>query len=188
MTIKDPIKREARRIKKNAATAARYAANKEIFPMYHQLLHLSRKDDPEYMKHRCETVKTYQQNNPDRMRAQAKKSKAKHAEKRAAEVREWFAANPGKRVEYQQNRRAKKKAAGGSLSVGLKERLFKMQKGKCPCCQLPLGNDAHMDHIVPLSMGGSNTDENMQLLRAVCNMQKSAKHPVDFMQSRGFLL
>jgi len=36
--------------------------------------------------------------------------------------------------------------------------------------------------------GGSNTDDNMQLLRKLCNLQKHAKHPVDFMQERGFLL
>jgi len=28
----------------------------------------------------------------------------------------------------------------------------------------------------------------MQLLNAICNLQKHAKHPVDFMQERGFLL
>lgn len=35
---------------------------------------------------------------------------------------------------------------------------------------------------------GTNTDDNIQLLRKLCNLQKSAKHPVDFMQQRGFLL
>lgn len=45
-----------------------------------------------------------------------------------------------------------------------------------------------MDHIVPLALGGSNTDGNIQLLRATCNQQKHAKHPVVFMQERGFLL
>ena len=52
----------------------------------------------------------------------------------------------------------------------------------------PLGNDYHLDHINPLALGGSKTDEKIQLLRATCNLQKNAKHPVDFMQSRGFLL
>jgi 5-methylcytosine-specific restriction endonuclease McrA len=45
-----------------------------------------------------------------------------------------------------------------------------------------------MDHIVPLISGGTNTDDNIQLMRSRCNQQKSAKHPIDFMQSRGFLL
>jgi len=52
----------------------------------------------------------------------------------------------------------------------------------------PLGDDFHMDHIMPIALGGSNTDDNMQLLRKECNLQKQAKHPIDFMQSRGLLL
>ena len=100
----------------------------------------------------------------------------------------WNKENPELRCVYQQNRRALKRANGGRLSKGLAERLFKRQKGKCACCGLPLGDDYHLDHIMPLALGGSNTDGNMQLLRARCNVQKSAKHPVDFMRQRGFLL
>lgn len=100
----------------------------------------------------------------------------------------WRAANP-ERVRIQSNnRRARKKWNGGLLSRGISERLFKLQKGKCACCKNPLGNNYHLDHIVPLALGGANADNNVQLLRASCNMQKSAKHPVDFMRSRGFLL
>ena len=46
----------------------------------------------------------------------------------------------------------------------------------------------HLDHIMPLALGGSNTDDNIQLLRARCNLQKRAKHPVDFMRERGYLI
>lgn len=76
----------------------------------------------------------------------------------------------------------------GKLSRGLVQRLYKLQKGKCPCCGKPLGRKYHLDHITPLALGGPHRDDNMQLLRDVCNMQKSKKHPVDFMQGRGFLL
>lgn len=86
------------------------------------------------------------------------------------------------------NRSARKRAAGGKLSKDIAAKLFNLQKGKCPCCGQPLGENYHMDHIMPLARGGANTDENIQLLRQRCNNQKHAKHPVDFMQSRGFLL
>lgn len=88
----------------------------------------------------------------------------------------------------QQNRRARKLQTGGKLSHGLRAKLFKLQRGLCPCCKQPLGDNHHLDHIMPLALGGANTDDNMQLLRATCNHQKCAKHPVDFMQARGFLL
>lgn len=97
-------------------------------------------------------------------------------------------ANRGLYKSYSQNRRARKLASGGVLSRGLAEKLFRLQKGKCPCCALPLGDDYHMDHKMPLALGGSNTDYNIQLLRATCNQKKSSKHPGDFMRSRGFLI
>lgn len=100
----------------------------------------------------------------------------------------WIKANPEARRRYKNNRRARKIEAGGRLSKGLAEKLFKLQRGKCPCCGKPLGDDFHLDHKMPLALGGSNTDDNMQLLRQQCNNQKHVKHPVDFMQSRGFLL
>lgn len=100
----------------------------------------------------------------------------------------WHKANPEAHRINGQNRRARKRKNGGTLSKGLAEKLFKLQKGKCPCCKQSLGDDYHLDHIVPLALGGSNTDDNIQLLRLVCNLQKNAKHPIDFMQQKGFLL
>jgi len=88
-----------------------------------------------------------------------------------------------------QNRRAREREAGGNLSKGLAERLFMLQRGTCACgCNQPLGDNYHLDHVMPLALGGSNTDNNIQLLREVCNLQKHAKHPVDFMRQRGFLI
>lgn len=141
--------------------------------------------------------------NADRIKAQTtawtlankEKSKAYNAEwavanftRRKAANASWVAANPEKRRVYMQNRRALKCAVGGKLSVGLAEKLFRLQKGRCPCCGLPLGDNYHMDHKMPLALGGEHEDANMQLLRASCNLKKHTAHPVDFMQSRGFLL
>lgn len=89
---------------------------------------------------------------------------------------------------HNQNRRAMKEANGGVLSQGLAEKLFKLQRGKCACCGVRLGTKYHMDHIMPLVLGGANSDENIQLLRPTCNIKKKAKHPIDFMQSQGRLL
>lgn len=87
-----------------------------------------------------------------------------------------------------QNRRARIRGNGGELSKDIKQRLFELQRGKCACCGKPLGEKYHLDHIIHISLGGKNVDSNIQLLRARCNIQKSNKHPVDFMRSRGFLL
>jgi 5-methylcytosine-specific restriction endonuclease McrA len=85
-------------------------------------------------------------------------------------------------------RRVLKDINGGILSKNIIPKLFKLQKGLCPCCKESLSNAYHLDHIIPLYLGGTNSDDNVQLLRATCNLQKGIKHPIDFMQGRGFLL
>ena len=87
------------------------------------------------------------------------------------------------------DRRSAKKFSGGKLSRDIHERLIVLQKGKCACCKNDLSKIGyHLDHIIPLSKNGRHSDENIQLLCPPCNLSKSAKHPVDFMQQRGFLL
>ena len=98
----------------------------------------------------------------------------------------WNKANQDKRRIIEHNYRARK--SGGKLSAGLASKLFRLQKGRCPCCGLLLGKNFHLDHIVPLALGGPNIDSNIQLLRSTCNTNKHAKDPVIFMQQRGFLL
>lgn len=126
--------------------------------------------------------------NPDRAKANSTAWRAANPERRRAAGAAWKVENPEICKVSGQNQRAKRSAAEGKLSAGLAKNLLKLQQGKCPCCQQPLGNDFHLDHVMPLSRGGLNIDSNMQLLRAVCNLNKSAKDPIRFMQQRGFLL
>lgn len=100
----------------------------------------------------------------------------------------WSSSNPELTRYYNQKRRAQKIGADGSISKELKSKLEILQKGKCACCKKKLGGDFHMDHIYPLSKGGSHSDNNIQLLCAVCNLQKHAKDPIEFMQEKGYLL
>ena len=131
----------------------------------------------------------YRSANPDKVKAARAKWKAKNPEKVKKHSAKWRAARHEVRRIHEQNRRARKREAGGRLSAGLAERLYKLQRGKCACgCGKPLGNDYHLDHRMPIAMCGVNEDWNIQLLTAACNMQKNAKHPIEFMQSRGFLL
>ena len=105
-----------------------------------------------------------------------------------ANIAAWHNKNPDVRRIRSHNYRDKKRENGGILTKGLADKLFKLQRGLCPCCKEPLGKDFHLDHKMPIARGGSNTDDNMQLLRKTCNLQKNAKHPIEFMQERGFLL
>lgn len=105
-----------------------------------------------------------------------------------AQSKAWRDRNQEKVRACRSNAKAIRRAAYGRLTANIIPRLFKLQRGKCACCGKPLGDNYHLDHIMPIALGGTNIDSNVQLLRAECNHQKHAKHPVDFMRQRGFLI
>ncbi|MDD5084228.1 MAG: HNH endonuclease [Candidatus Moranbacteria bacterium] len=135
--------------------------------------------------------KAWRSSNKEEILARKKEYREAHGQQISTYGKAWQQSNKEAHKEACKRawhkRRALKQQSGGTLSKGLPEKLYQLQRGKCPCCRQPLGKDFHMDHIMPLALGGSNEDSNIQLLRKTCNLQKQAKHPVDFMQSRGFL-
>jgi len=132
--------------------------------------------------------KAWRKKNAEQVRARQAAYKQANKGKVREMYAKWEAANKEARLTINRNRRARQRGAAGKLSRDIKQRLFVLQKGLCACCRQPLGEKYHLDHIVPLALGGSNEDSNMQLLRAFCNLSKKDKHPIDYMQQKGFLL
>jgi len=67
--------------------------------------------------------------------------------------------------------------------------LYKLQSYKCVYCKCSiLNNNYHIDHIMPLSKGGTNELSNIQLLCPDCNLKKNNKLPEEFAQTFGQLL
>lgn len=81
-----------------------------------------------------------------------------------------------------------KKRAKGSVTGGYIGSLLRMQKGKCVICFCAISGGYHVDHIMPIALGGNSDKQNLQLLCPPCNIAKGAKHPVAYMQSLGRLL
>lgn len=112
-------------------------------------------------------------------------SRERNRERVREGMKRWRAANPEKVREFSERRKGRKL---GRLPRGTVKRLLELQRGKCPVCRKPLGSKYHVDHIEPLARGGKHDPANVQLLCPSCNVRKSAKDPILFMQSRGFLL
>lgn len=134
-------------------------------------------------------TRAWRERNPSLVRKWTQEYRAANRARLREGLAAWYAKNPDAARRHGANRRARKLAVGGKLSTGLAARLFVLQRGGCACgCKEKLDGDYHLDHRVPLALGGANTDSNMQLLRKVCNLKKHAKDPIVFMQERGFLL
>jgi 5-methylcytosine-specific restriction endonuclease McrA len=91
-----------------------------------------------------------------------------------ANLKRWRRENPQKLAVQLARRRARKLNAEGDFTVEDFEALCKKYGNACLRCG---GRDALLtpDHIVPLSLGGSNRIENIQPLCLSCNSWKNVK-------------
>lgn len=142
----------------------------------------------EYFKNRYLELKASGKFSSHEFKAKASAYYLKNKERISGIAAIYRSSNKGKALARSHNRRARILSVGGKISSGLADKLMKLQHGKCACCGKNLNGKFHLDHIVPIYLGGENKDSNMQLLLPTCNLQKNAKHPVTFMQSKGFLL
>lgn len=157
--------------------------------------------NPEKTKENC--IK-WIANNPDRVAERAKGYHEAAKDERNAMCRTWYAENKEYSAEYRKvyraenpevyrnahrRRRALLAGAEGShtaLDVAL---IAGQQKNKCAYCKCKITPDTrHVDHITPISKGGTNWPNNLQLTCAPCNLRKKDKDPINFAQQLGRLL
>lgn len=130
----------------------------------------------------------WRKNNPEKIKEMHAKWRKDNPERVKVYACGWRKENPEMGKANKHKRRARKRAAGGIFTASDIKKMLKQQKAKCIVCQTDITNSYHIDHIMPLVLGGSNNISNIQLLCQHCNLSKGAKHPIDFMQGNGFLL
>jgi 5-methylcytosine-specific restriction endonuclease McrA len=130
----------------------------------------------------------------------------KNKEKRLQTSKEWYDNNKNRKKETQKQwteknlekylagcrvrrnrRRCRELNAEGYFSVKDVKRIYEMQRCKCAGCGVKL-KKYHVDHIIPLALGGTNWANNLQILCVGCNLSKHAKHPIDWANENGKLL
>jgi 5-methylcytosine-specific restriction endonuclease McrA len=100
----------------------------------------------------------------------------------------WVRNNPEAFRAIQQRRRARERGAEGQFTAAEIRSIFTAQRGRCAMCRDSLRKGKHLDHIMPLALGGSNYARNLQWLCPTCNHRKNAKHPLEFARHVGLLL
>jgi len=105
---------------------------------------------------------------------------AANKEKSAAYSRAYNKANLEKRRAARRRRRARELAAPGTHTAKDVQRQYELQRGRCHWCDVSVGDDYHVDHIIALTLGGSDGPENIVIACPSCNMSKHNRLPTEW--------
>lgn len=119
--------------------------------------------------------------NQERLQERARSYGAAHREQERARVRLWREKHPERARASKRaavlRRLARKRGAQGNHTAKDVQLQYEAQKGKCYYCKATVGDTYHVDHVIPLSRGGSNGPENIVIACQVCNQSKGGKLP-----------
>jgi hypothetical protein len=123
-----------------------------------------RKRNPEKAR---EKDRRYRKKHPEKIKAKAKRNYDAHKDKVIKRVKDWYGKNPEKQTAKNQNRRS----ANGKITHQEWKEVLEKYGNKClyPGCER---TDITLDHVVPLSVGGSGGKDNVQPL---CGFHNSSK-------------
>lgn len=113
--------------------------------------------------------------NRERADATARAYEMAHKELRAVINKKYRDANQGVRRAGKQRRRARELNAPGHFSAADVRAQHKRQKGECYYCGADTRGSYHIDHVVPLSRGGTNFPDNIVISCPTCNQSKGNK-------------
>jgi len=131
----------------------------------------------ENKEHIIDRVKIYYRNNKESVQKYKRLYLIKNNDKQKAKNKKFRILFPERYRAYANNYTLRKKNAMGNFSNNdIKNKLIK-QNNKCYWCNCKLDNKYQIDHIVPLSKGGTNYLENIAITCISCNASKSDKMP-----------
>lgn len=157
------------RLKALADARAYVAANKERVAIYHK----------EYGTKNKATLNQYKQSwaaaNPTKVVAARKKWTDANIEAMRELRRLWKKNHPVESRLHTELRIARKKNAAGACSAQQWKWRVEIFGGLCWMCHVPW---EEIDHVKPLSKGGSSWPANLRPICGACNEKKGAKWPL----------
>lgn len=111
----------------------------------------------------------------------------KNRERMRENTKRWRQNNPQGYLSHIHKRRSAL-ARGTSFTQSEIDSMLINQSYRCLNCRRDISNNPHIDHVMPLSLGGDNSIKNIQLLCQTCNQRKHAKHPIDWALENGRLV
>lgn len=166
----------------------------------------------EYMRQRYQQKKDYiiskikewQEKNPDKVQQYKTKHYSQNRERYNEASRQKYRNNPEHRaIHYMRTRRwqknnpeatslirrrryARATGAEGTYTTEDIYQLHEQQQERCGYCGITLHDDWEIDHIMPLSKGGTNYPDNLILACVPCNRSKNDKVLDEWIKLRGW--
>ena len=144
-----------------------------------------------YLKNRESEIRRsagWNKRNPERVLANIAKCRERRREHFNQWTRDWRAKNKDKVKAYDAQKRHKRRAATRNTECKATAKdihgIFKASNGSCFYC----GKVAKLtlDHVIPLSKGGTHSVGNLVAACLPCNMAKGAKDPSVFCEKFGY--
>lgn len=84
----------------------------------------------------------------------------------------YYRLTPAERNQSSRVWRQRRRANGGTLTAEEVQAKLLRQEGLCHWCGRDMGPTPHLDHVIPISKGGLNNDENTVFACPTCNQRK----------------
>lgn len=141
-------------------------------------------------EHIAKVKRDWRKNNPEKVKKHKSESQKRHRLSSSIRVKRHNTKYPERRRARTLNRIAMKKAAPGKYTGEDIKRMFDEQEERCAYCGIRIcwniPKDFHVDHVHPLSRGGSNYPDNLALACSSCNQSKNDMTIAEWQKVRGW--
>lgn len=109
-------------------------------------------------------------------------------EKRKAQAQAWAKANPERTQFFNERRRASLQSSEVSLTFAQWQNMLARYATSCMVCGQSPPSSLSLDHLIPLSRGGSHTRRNCRPMCRSCNSSKRASALTEWLPRRAKFL